>query len=370
MEYMPALFDRFPELAGEIDWVSLRGAEVPSVPKRLIKSQHLFGENYVFLKQELDDFHIMPEVDAKKLEFILADADVVDASTLVASGKGGDFHCLSIAKAAKELGKTATIILKKAPITTKQVQAVMAMTALGAKVKLRDTDRWFQLTLAWNRFLSRFTKRAILPQGGASGLGVLGYVSALCELEAAVQSGELPEPDYLVVPVVTGTSLAGFEVGKRLLGWDRLKIQGIATHRQSQTLRKDAASLAQEAAEILAEALKQTSPTFSENDFFIDFSVASETPISNDLHRWLIRWNELEQVDMDMELSGRALYGMSEWIAKRHLKNQKLVFWSISSPFRSGDMGSFAGYQSCPVKLRRWIRSEQRAGRLIEIGKV
>ena len=48
-------------------------------------------------------------------------------------------------------------------------KAVMAMTALGAKVKLRDTDRWFQLTLAWNRFLSRFTKRAILPEGGASG---------------------------------------------------------------------------------------------------------------------------------------------------------------------------------------------------------
>jgi len=370
LEYMPALFYRFPTAAEEIDWVSLRGAEIPSVPKRLIKSQHLFGENYIFLKQELLDFHTIPETDAKKLEFILAEPEVERAKTFVASGRAGDFHCLAIAKAAKELGKKAVIILRQAPMTTKQVRAVMAMMNLGARVYMRETPRGFQWTMGWQRFLSRFTRRVILDEAGACGSGALGYVSALCELEAQVKAGEIPEPDYLVVPVVSGTSLAGLELGKKLLGWDRLKIQGVATHCESQTLRKDMAEIANEASEVLAQALNKKPWVFSENDFFVDFSVVGLNPISDDIYRWLIRWNELELVDMDMERSGRALYGMAKWIEKRSLKNQKIVFWSISSPFRSGDLGNFQGYSAIPQKLKRWIREEQRLGRLMDIGKI
>lgn len=369
-EYMPALFWRLPMLGERLDWVSLRGADVPSVPKRLIRSQHLFGENYLFLKQELTDFHIIPETDAKKLEFILADEEIENARTLVASGRAGDFHCLSVAKVAKELGKQAIIILRQAPMTTKQVHAVMAMMNLGARVALRETSRGFNFAMGWQRFWSRILKRAILSEGGASGPGALGYVSALCEIEAQVKAGEIPEPDYLVVPVVTGTSLAGLELGKKLLGWDKLKIQGVATHCESPALRKDIAQIANEASEILAEALERKPWTFTENDFFVDFSVLGLEPISRDIHRWLTCWNELEQVDMDMELSGRALFGMSKWIEKRNLKGQKILFWSISSPFRSGDLGDFQGYANIPQKLKKWIRENQRSGRLQDIGKI
>lgn len=371
MEYMPALFNRFPELAETLGWVSLRGVSDPTRPARLQKSQHLFGENYVFLKQESLDFHIMPENSAKKLEFILGSPEFEDVKTLIASGPAGDFHCLAVAKAAQELGKKCEIVMRHSRATTKQIQAIMAMMNLGARVRMRETDRWFQFTMWWKNFLSRFFSQSIVPEGGASGEGVLGYVSAMAELEAQIRQGLIPEPDYLVVPVLTGTSLVGFEVGKRLLGLPRIRIQGIATRCESQSLRPEMAELAADAIEILKEVLPSSKGlSLSEKDFFVDFSVNDLKPLSEDIQRWLVRFFELEQCEMDMEITGRALYGMNRWIEKKNLKGQKILFWSISSPFRSGDLGNFQGYENIPGKLKRWIRNEQRSGRLYDIGRL
>ena len=73
---------------------------------------------------------------------------------------------------------------------------------------------------------------------------------------------------------------------------------------------------------------------------------------------------------MDMEITGRALYGMNRWIDKKNIKGQKILFWSISCPFRSGDLGEFQGYEKIPGKLKKWIRKEQASGRLYDIGRI
>jgi len=371
MNFMPSLFNRFPELTEEIGWVSLRGAAEPATPSRLVKSQHLFGENYVYFKQENLDFHILPENSAKKLEFILGSPEYDNVKKLIASGPAGDFHCLAVAKAAQELGKKCEIVLRHSRATTKQIQAIMAMMNLGAQVRMRETDRWFQFTMWWKNFQSRFFSQSIVPEGGASGEGVLGYVSAMAELEDQIRSGAIPEPDYLVVPVLTGTSLVGFEVGKRLLGLPRIRIQGIATRCESQSLRPEMAELAADALDILNGVLPASKGiSLTEQDFFVDFSVNDLKPLSEDVQRWLVRFFELEQCEMDMEITGRALYGMNRWIEKKNIKGQKILFWSISCPFRSGDLGEFQGYEKIPGKLKKWIRKEQASGRLYDIGRI
>ncbi len=372
IDYFPALFHRIPALAERVPWQSLRGAEIPSDPVLLKRAQHLFGTNYIFIKNEGNDLHIIPEHHAKKLEFLLASDALQKAKTWVTSGNAGDFHCLSVAKAGHELGHSVEIILRKSTMTAKQVEAIMAMMNLGAKVRLRETEKGFRWSMAWNRFLSRFFSRALIPKGGSAVEAVWGGLNAFAELESQIRSGVIPEPNYIVVPVTTGATLAGFEIGKRLLGMENIKIQGMATYCESEGLKPRLADWANQVMGELKKHLGNHVPPyqFSEKDFFVDTTFQAHKPLSLDIQRWLVRFLELEQFDMDFEISGRSMYAMHRWIERKNLRDQKVLFWSVSSAVRSGDFGKFAGFSRLPKKLRRWIKSEQSQGRLAEIGAI
>jgi D-cysteine desulfhydrase len=58
----------------------------------------------------------------------------------------------------------------------------------------------------------------IVPTGGTSALGALGYVNAAFELAEQVEARELPEPEWIFVPLGSGGTVAGLTVGLRLTG--------------------------------------------------------------------------------------------------------------------------------------------------------
>jgi D-cysteine desulfhydrase len=66
----------------------------------------------------------------------------------------------------------------------------------------------------------------LLPAGGSSTLGNVGFVCAGLELAAQVEQGALPEPGEIFVPVGTGGTLAGLVVGLRLAGL-RSRVRGV-----------------------------------------------------------------------------------------------------------------------------------------------
>jgi hypothetical protein len=86
-----------------------------SLPRRLIRSRHLFGNNNVFLKLESEDFHIIPENKARKLEFVIGDSLRKKKKKLVTFGYVGSPHCYSTVKAASELGDSAMTSMLRLP---------------------------------------------------------------------------------------------------------------------------------------------------------------------------------------------------------------------------------------------------------------
>jgi D-cysteine desulfhydrase len=71
----------------------------------------------------------------------------------------------------------------------------------------------------------------LLPAGGSSRVGVLGYVEAALEIAAQVEDGILPEPAHVVVPVGTGGTAAGLALGLQLAGL-RTRVVGIVVNDQ------------------------------------------------------------------------------------------------------------------------------------------
>ena len=58
----------------------------------------------------------------------------------------------------------------------------------------------------------------MLPAGGSTPLGAVGYVAAGLEIGGQVRCNELPEPDRIVTAVGTGGTLAGLVVGLQAAG--------------------------------------------------------------------------------------------------------------------------------------------------------
>jgi hypothetical protein len=70
------------------------------------------------------------------------------------------------------------------------------------------------------RGLARGERPVLVPTGGSSALGNVGFVAAAFELAEQVASGALPAPREIYVPVGSGGTLAGLMLGARLAGLD------------------------------------------------------------------------------------------------------------------------------------------------------
>jgi 1-aminocyclopropane-1-carboxylate deaminase/D-cysteine desulfhydrase-like pyridoxal-dependent ACC family enzyme len=88
-----------------------------------------------------------------------------------------------------------------------------------------------------------------IPLGGSNGLGAIAYAAAF--LEAAEQLNKLDEPpEVIIVPTVSGGTLAGLTLGAALAGWTG-KIVGICAGDNTERAVQRVRAPLREAAEIL-----------------------------------------------------------------------------------------------------------------------
>ena len=98
----------------------------------------------------------------------------------------------------------------------------------ACKANLYQYRRWPR----GNRFLNRFetvvrvavetvkhgSRPYIVPWGGTSSVGAIGYVNAAFELKDQIDAGEMPEPDLLYVAMGTMGTAAGLMLGLKATG--------------------------------------------------------------------------------------------------------------------------------------------------------
>ncbi len=372
-EYFPALFSFYPELIERVPWVSLRGSEIPSVPRRLSRSRHLFGNNNVFLKLESEDFHIIPENKARKLEFVIGDSLRKKKKKLVTFGYVGSPHCYSTVKAASELGLKSEVVLQKAPLTKAGVEMVTAMRNLGATVRLRSSRTGLMITAGWNWLCSRIFRTELIAPGGVNGLGCLGYVSAMLELKSQIDDGHLPKPDYLFVAAGSGATLVGLEIGKRLADLESVKIVGIQTSDDKGIQLERLEAMGNNAIQVLNQAFsRKIAFSIRQDDFTLiqDYLFGGHGLCPDYVARWAAEFEELEGSELDPVYTAKALYGLSDYIRKNSISDKNFLFWNTYSPFRLGDLPQPWNLKKAGYRLRSWIVEEQKAGRLLELGKI
>jgi D-cysteine desulfhydrase len=145
----------------------------------------------------------------RKLELILAHAAERGARRIVTTGAGGSHHVLSTAIYARRVGIPVAAVLCPQPFSEHAERTLRASLAFGVEPIVARSMSSVPLVMA--RVLRRGDY--LVPAGGSSTLGTLGYVHAVSELTEQIRAGALPEPDCIFAALGSGGTVAGLLAG-------------------------------------------------------------------------------------------------------------------------------------------------------------
>jgi D-cysteine desulfhydrase len=155
----------------------------------------------------------------RKLEWLIPEARRRGARVIVTVGGLGTNWGLATALYGAEHGLRTVLALVDQPVDEHVERQLERLRASGAELHFTHTRARTVATLPW--LMLRHSGRrppCLLPAGGSTAVGVLGYVEAGLEIGDQVAAGELPEPSHVLVAMGTAGTAAGLSLGLRLAG--------------------------------------------------------------------------------------------------------------------------------------------------------
>ncbi len=167
----------------------------------------------------------------RKLEWLIPDAKRRGRRSILTFGGLGTNWGLATALYAREHGLETALALVDQPVDDHVRAQLARLEASGARIHRTHTKARTVAMFPW--LLARNARGGrppyLLPAGGSSPVGALGYVEAAFEIAAQVGAGSLPEPAHVVVPVGTGGTAAGLALGFQLAGL-RSRVCGVVVN--------------------------------------------------------------------------------------------------------------------------------------------
>jgi len=221
----PRLHQRFPALAGTLPHLVLSARPTPvrelSGLGIWVKEDGAFGSGGWGGNK------------VRKLEWLIPDARRRGRRSILTFGGLGTNWGLATALYAREHGLETALALVDQPIDDHVSAQLARLDASGARIYRTRTKARTVAMLPW--LLARNARAGrlpyLLPAGGSSRVGALGYVEAALEIAAQVEDGALPEPAHAVVAVGTGGTAAGLALGFQLAGL-RTRVLGVVVNDQ------------------------------------------------------------------------------------------------------------------------------------------
>lgn len=215
------LFTYYPGLRESLPHMPI-GA-LPTPVERLHQLEQAIDTMGAQLFVKRDDMSGMPYGGNKvrKLEFLLAHALRKGCKEVLTFGGVGSNHALATALYAKQQGLACISMLVPQPNAySVRTNLLMAMRAGAEMHHCPNMPMTALATLEQLWVHRRSTGRFpyLIPPGGSSPRGVLGFVNAAFELKEQVDSGQMPEPDCIYVASGTMGTAVGLLLGLKAAG--------------------------------------------------------------------------------------------------------------------------------------------------------
>ena len=219
---MLPLFENYQLLGKKLPYVSL--GDFPTPVQKLDQLGKQLGLSDLFIKRDDLTGKVYGGNKVRKLEFILGDALRSGAKEVMTFGAAGSNHALATSIYAKQLGLKSISMLIPQPNADYVQHNLLLSYDQGAELHLYTPKRFLKGTADPSvvyQLLRHGLKQGqlphVIPMGGSSPLGAVGYVNAAFELHGQIVKGEMPEPDCIYIASGSMGTAAGLILGIRAL---------------------------------------------------------------------------------------------------------------------------------------------------------
>ncbi len=339
--YDRPLFAHYPQLAQGVFCLALGDLPTPVTPLENLSD---YFDNCVQLFQKNDGLTGRMENGerffggnkVRKLEFLLADALMHNAQSVMTYGALGSNHVVATGACCKQLGLRCSALLTPQPIGEIVCRNLLLMQAYDIDILLNPNRAIRNLQTVCSFVQSKYHHGQmpyLIPTGGSCPIGALGFVNAAFELREQIAQGLLPEPDYIYVPVGSCGTIAGLMLGVRAANL-KSRVIGVGVFPDDAT---DPYFVPQ-----IVSLLNQTNifiakkdPSFplfiwdaEDVEMHLDFGGAGYAIPSSQAEDAKALFQTMEGVLLDTTYSAKAAAGMLHDIAAGTLDGSVVLFWN------------------------------------------
>jgi len=298
----------------------LHFAHLPTLIEELPRLTAFLGGPRLLVKRDDQTGLAFGGNKTRKLEFLVAEAQAQGAQMLISAGAIQSNHCRQTAAAAARFGLACTLVLTGD--LPRQPSANLLLDGLfGAEIvnvtDRADRDRILRET--FDKATQAGKKPYLVPYGGSSPVGALGYAFAMEELMKQDVGA-----DWIVFGTSSGGTHAGLTLGKRVFGFEG-NVLGISIDESEAWLKLHVSALAADASELLGERIEFTPDDVLATEAYCQAGYGVLTEAEREAVKLFAKY---EGLLLDPVYTGRAAAGMIDLIRTEFFKKDETVlFW-------------------------------------------
>lgn len=287
-------------------------------------SRALDGPRIFFKRDDMTGFGFGGN-KVRGLEFYIAEALAQQADVVVTGAAPQSNHIRATAVAARVAGMDIVAVMHESRPAQTQGNLLLD-ELLGVDIQFTHSPDRALVDLKIEETaeeLRRAGRRPyVIPRGGASALGALGYVECVREMDAQLQAMGV-RPDWMVLATGSCGTQAGLVAGAKLYGAP-YRVLGVTVSRPVSECVERVARFAREAAGLAAQPFELLSEDILVRDGFIGPGYGIPTPEGVEAIRLVAR---TEGLFFDPTYTGKGMAGLiAEVRSGRIGENETVVF--------------------------------------------
>lgn len=298
----------------------LNFAHLPTPIEELPRLSEALGGPRILVKRDDQTGLAFGGNKTRKLEFLVAEAKAQGADMLITAGAAQSNHCRQTAAAAAKFGMKCILVLHGQHTDSPSANLLLdfLFDADVVWVEKRE-DRTAVLLHTFETCCKGEHTPYLVPYGGSSPMGALGYAYAMQEFLA-----QEVRADWMVLGSSSGGTQAGLVLGQRVFGYTG-RVLGISIDEPEDALRHHVAMLASDASEKLGERI-----SFDAADVLVtdEYCQAGYGVFGNQEREAIDLFASFEGLLLDPVYTGRAAAGMIDLIRKGYFnRDETILFW-------------------------------------------
>jgi D-cysteine desulfhydrase len=363
-----SLFKKYPLLGEKLPYVSL--TELPTPVQKSGTLGKELGIEELYIKCDNMSGKVYGGNKPRKLDFLLGEAIRTGAKEVITFGGAGSNHALATAIYAQQLGLKCISMLMSQPNAHYVRRNLLLEYYYGAELHHCVTtlesslnQPLLRMATAYQMFLHRIRRGAtpmLIPPGGSSPLGAVGFVNAAFELAEQVENKELPEPDIIYVPAGSCGTAAGLMLGLRAAGL-KSRLSSVAVTDKTFINARTIINLASRTNSLLCSQ-DPSFPEFkfSEEDTGIrhDFFGERYALFTEDGLKAVALAKRTEGIKLEGTYTGKTFAALIVDARNEMLKYKVVLFWNTYSSSDFSSVTAVIDYHKLPHSFHRYFTQD------------